>query len=375
MDTEQGVRARSPKSIEIDFYYLGQRCREAIRIPPTKANLKFAKNKRATILHEIGIGTFNYATHFPDSKRAATLGKVTNKTVAEALDEFLLTSRRTCETSTLRDYQSAIEYHLKPVFGACLLRKITATQIKVWIGGLTISSKRINNVLIPLRTVLRDAFHDQVIDRDISALIRNLSFRTEEPQPFTPYEIKSILEHSEDQTRNLFQFAFWTGMRTSELIALEWDDVDFQRGIVRVSRASVRKIVKVPKTQSGEREIKLLDPALAALNAQKAFTFSTGKRIFHNPKTSKPWETDGQIRKTAWTPILLAAKVPYRNPYQTRHTYASMMLSAGENPMWVAHQMGHKDWGMIRKRYGRWIPDVDPVAGGKAMAYWSQHGL
>ncbi|MGC2458548.1 MAG: tyrosine-type recombinase/integrase [Gallionellaceae bacterium] len=375
MDREQaGVRVSSPQSIEIDFYYLGQRCREIIKILPTKANLQFAKNKRAAILHEIGIGTFNYAAHFPDSRRAATLGKVSNKTVSQALDEFLLTSRRTCEASTLRDYQSAIEYHLKPAFGDFLLRKITATQIKVWMGGLTITPKRINNVLIPLRSVLRDAFHDGVIERDISARIRNLSHRIEEPNPFTPSEIKSILEHADDQTRNLFQFAFWTGMRTSELIALEWGDVDFQRGLVRVSRASVRKIVKVTKTLSGEREVKLLEQALLALNAQKPFTFLANQRIFHNPKTNNPWETDGQIRKTAWTPLLKAANVPYRNPYQTRHTYASMMLSAGENPMWVAHQMGHKDWGMIRKRYGRWIPDVDPVAGSKATLYWSLHG-
>ena len=163
-------------------------------------------------------------------------------------------------------------------------------------------------------------------------------------------------------------------MRTSELIALEWGDVDFQRGVVRVSRASVRKIIKVPKTRSGEREVKLLPPALDALNSQMAFTLIADKRIFHNPKTNSPWETDGQIRKTAWTPLLKAANVPYRNPYQTRHTYASLMLSAGENPMWVAHQMGHKDWGMIRQRYGRWIPDVDPVAGDKATSYWSLHG-
>ena len=335
----------------------------------TKFRTPSAQRKRAVILHEIGIGTFNYAAHFPDSRRAATLGKCSNKTVSKALDEFLLTSRRTCEVSTLRDYQSAIEYHLKPAFGDFLLRKITATQIKVWMGGLTITPKRINNVLIPLRSILRDAFHDEIIERDISARIRNLSHRTEEPNPFTPSEIKSILEHADDQTRNLFQFAFWTGMRTSELIALEWGDIDFQRGVVRVSRASVRRIVKVPKTQSGEREIKLLAPALAALNAQKPFTLLANKRIFHNPKTNNPWETDGQIRKTAWTPLLKAANVLYRNPYQTRHTYASMMLSAGENPMWVAHQMGHKDWGMIRKRYGRWIPDIDPVAGSKATLY------
>ena len=64
---------------------------------------------------------------------------------------------------------------------------------------------------------------------------------------------------------------------------------------------------------------------------------------------------DQAIRKVVWTPALQRANVKYRTPYQTRHTFASMLLSRGENPLWVANQMGHKDWGMIRKTYGRWI--------------------
>lgn len=265
-------------------------------------------------------------------------------------------------------------YHLQPAFGDFLLRNITATQIKVWISGLLISPKRIKNVLVPLKGALRSAFQDGIIQRDVSAQIPSLAHRTKEPEPFTRQEINLILEHSFGQTRNLFQFAFFSGLRTSELIALEWGDVDFQRGVIRVQRASVRKIVKTTKTKSGERAVKLLSPALAALSAQKDFTFLAHGRVFHNPQTSSPWETDGQIRKTAWIPILRAANVPYRNPYQTRHTYASMLLSAGEDPMWVAHQMGHADWGMIRKTYGRWIPDMNPVAGRKIEDLWSQHG-
>jgi integrase len=374
MDREQGVRARSPGSIEIDFYYLGQRCREVIKIPPSKANLLHARRKRETILYEIGIGTFDYSAHFPKSRRAATLGKASNKTVSQALDEFLHISQRTCAPSTSRDYQSAVTHHLKPAFGDYLLRNLTATHIKVWMSSLVISPKRIKNVLVPLKGALRNAFQDGIIVRDVSAQIPSISHRTREPNPFTPQEINSILEHSETQTRNLFQFAFFSGLRTSELIALEWNDVDFQRGVVRVSRASVRKIVKETKTASGEREVKLLSPALAALKAQKPYTFEANSRIFHNPKTDSPWITDGQIRKSAWTPILKAANVPYRNPYQTRHTYASMLLSAGEDPMWVSHQMGHADWGMIRKTYGRWIPDMNPIAGRKVEDLWSQHG-
>jgi integrase len=65
---------------------------------------------------------------------------------------------------------------------------------------------------------------------------------------------------------------------------------------------------------------------------------------------------------------LRLAGVRYRRPYQTRHTYASMMLTAGESPMWVAQQMGHRDWGMIRRIYGRWISDAQPDAGLRAEA-------
>jgi integrase len=58
-------------------------------------------------------------------------------------------------------------------------------------------------------------------------------------------------------------------------------------------------------------------------------------------------------------------------PYQSRHTYASMMLSAGENPMWVAKQLGHKDRTMIAKVYGRWMPSADVGAGGRAEALFA----
>lgn len=76
-------------------------------------------------------------------------------------------------------------------------------------------------------------------------------------------------------------------------------------------------------------------------------------------------------RKTAWIPALKTAGVRYRYPYQTRHTFASTLLSAGENPVWVAAMMGHKDWAMIIKVYGRWIPSIAPDAGNKVAALWT----
>ena len=95
------------------------------------------------------------------------------------------------------------------------------------------------------------------------------------------------------------------------------------------------------------------------------------KRVFHNPRTDSPWETDGQIRRTCWTYILRKAEVRYRNSYQTRHTYASMMLSAGENILWLAKQMCHKNTKMILEVYAKWIPQPNTESGYKPVNDWS----
>ena len=373
MDRKLGITKRG-NSIQISFQYHGIRRREALKLEPTKANLMYAARLKATIELEIEKGIFSYAKHFPKSKNASLGSNTSNKLVSNAFDDYLQSSRKTCANSTWRNYKSAIEFHLKPTFGHLRLVDVSATEIRKWISTLEISNKRINNVLIPLRTIMNDAHADGLIDRNPVTRISNLSVKFEEPQPFTTTEITEIYKSLPPQGKNFVQFALWTGLRTSELIALEWSDIDWIKGFIRVRRASVNKITKVPKTKSGERDVKILPPALEALTSQKQFSFLAGSRIFNNPRTNTPWETDGQIRKTMWQPALKKAGVLYRIPYQLRHTYASTLLTAGENPMWVAQQMGHKDWGMIRKRYGRWIPENDNQAGLKIITHLAQLG-
>jgi Arm domain-containing DNA-binding protein len=65
-----GVRAASSSSIEISFELDGVRCREKIKLPPTAVNLRLARNKKSAIVDEIAAATFDYATHFPNSKLA-----------------------------------------------------------------------------------------------------------------------------------------------------------------------------------------------------------------------------------------------------------------------------------------------------------------
>jgi integrase len=194
------------------------------------------------------------------------------------------------------------------------------------------------------------------IDKNPLSRVKNLSIDTREPEPFSVKEVARILHQLQGQEKNLIRFAFWTGLRTSELIALRWQDVDLEQNRLYIRIAMVRGYMKGTKTKSGSREVTLQPQAREALLNQKIFTGKQNNVVFHDSRTNQPWKDDQAIRKAVWAPALKKAGTKYRNPYQTRHTYASTLLSRDENPLWVAQQMGHKDWGKIRKVYGRWIP-------------------
>lgn len=362
-------------SLIVDFYFQGERFRAAI--PGLSANKKAhhatAEGILTQIQADIAKGCFNLAQYFLTHPKASRFRKGSGIRISEKLDVWIEFQRRRCAKSTWRDYKSAIEYHLRPYFGDLFMADLTAGHIREWMGTLDISNKRIKNVLIPLKAVFQEAYEDHLIDANPLDRLKQLSTNTPEPKPFSREEMESILAACEGQVKNIFQFAFWTGLRTSELIALEWTAINLKNKTAFIRQVRTRSEEKDhPKTAAGIRSIELLPPALGALRAQKKYT--TEGPIFLNPRTGKPWLHDGPLRKTAWKKALEVAEVPYRKTYNTRHTFASMMLSSGMPPMWVAQQMGHKDWGMIRKVYGRWIPDVDPSIQDKISFLWSQHG-
>jgi len=106
----------------------------------------------------------------------------------------------------------------------------------------------------------------------------------------------------------------------------------------------------------------MLPQARRALLAQKEYTFLQDKEVFHDSLHAKPWVGDQPIRKR-WTAILRKAGVRYRRPYQTRHTYASMMLTSGEQLGWFSKQLGHKNANVTTSIYAKWIETIDSDSG------------
>lgn len=370
----RGVRAVSDSSIEITFMYRGVRCRERISLKPTATNLKKAQQHKAAVEHAITNGTFDYGVTFPNSARAEKFApEASRETLAGFLARWLDGKRKHVSSSTWDGYRKIVELRLVPALGTVMVVDLRRKAVKDWLDTLSVSNKTLGNIQSCLRSALNDAVDEELIELNPVAgwtYSRKGEVKDDDVDPFTTEEQQAIVGALEGQARNLVQFAFWTGMRTSELVGLDWGDVDWLRGEVYVARAitqAAKGKAEVTKTATGKRAIKLLGPAMEALKAQKKFTFLAGAEVFQNPRTQERWAGDAPIRKTMWRHALKKAGVRYRRPYQTRHTFASMMLSAGEHPMWVAHQMGHSDWTMIARVYGRWMPSSNHDAGKKAV--------
>lgn len=167
-------------------------------------------------------------------------------------------------------------------------------------------------------------------------------------------EMSRIIAQCDAPMANHFTFAFWTGLKTGETIVLRVSDLQLDQNRILVRRSLSRGVMKTTKTDK-QRWVNLLPPAKAAIERQLALLKAPGGWVFPNPFTMRRWANDAKITRR-WTKALAKARVTYRRPYQTRHTYASMMLSAGENIMYVAQQMGHADWSMLVKVYADWIP-------------------
>jgi len=373
----RGVRAVSDSSIEITFMYRGVRCRERISLKPTATNLKLAERHKIAIEHAIATGVFDYSATFPGSPRAARFApEACRENVAGFLTRWLASKKKHVSSSTYEGYRKIVELRLVPALGTVMVVDLKRKAVRDWLDTLQVSNKTLSNIQSCLRSALNDAVEEELVEINPLAAwtyARKGLVKEDDVDPFSPDEQRAILAALEGQACNLVQFAFWTGMRTSELVALDWGDVDWLRGEVHVSRAMTQASsgkAEVTKTVAGKRSIKLLAPALAALKAQKAYTYLAYAEVFQNPRNCQRWAGDQPIRKTMWTHALKKAGVRYRRPYQTRHTFASMMLSAGEHPMWVAKQMGHTDWTMIARVYGRWMPYADVAAGSKAEGLW-----
>lgn len=363
-----------------DFRYCGERCREYTALADTASNRKRMQSILAKIETEISLGTFEYSRYFPGSNLSEkfptklTLPIATQATAPTPLfrtfieDWFTLSlpSWRKSHAGTVR---STIDCHLTPHLGDIPVAEITKThilQMRVEIakrkgrgGNETLSAKTINRIIQLLHQALADA-GEQYGFTNPTERIKRLKQRRIDILPFSFAETRLIIHTVRADYRLYMIVRFLTGMRTGEIHGLQWRYVDFERRQILVRKTFVRGNVEDTKTDGSQREIAMSEPVYEALLAQRQ---RTGQQdyVFCTANGS-PMDNDNFTNRV-WYPLLRHLGLDARRPYQTRHTCATLWLAAGENPEWVARQLGHVSTAMLFKTYSRFIPNLTRTDG------------
>ena len=267
----------------------------------------------------------------------------------EVAVEWIQIKKKEIKPSTLRDYRSSMNYYILPHFGNMPIHDIGYLDIKRFVGEFECSAKRINNVLIPLRSLFEFAKLSEIIEKDPMDLVKNLKIDKPDIYPLSMDEVKRFLEVVSPWYKNFFVAAFFTGMRFGEMSALKWRNVDFRLGVIKVRETRVMKQEGRPKTSGSVRDIKMLLPVVGALRNQRKYTMGKSEYVFLNQQ-ERPLLSDS-VNEFVWKTALKKAGLEPRSLYQTRHTFATLMLDAGELPGWVQQMMGHETLKMIHEHY------------------------
>lgn len=365
------VRSSKDGYLFMDFYYKGVRCREYTILEDNEKNRVLLEKSMATIEKEIAKGCFDYLKYFPEGSRAEYFGK-TARPLRQTNDQhgfeqftwkWYKATRVEWKRSTDQDFLSIIKTHLIPHFKDTDTRTIEKLALKEFRTGLSMkngkqgkkmSNKRINNIMAVLRLIVKEAAEAFKVPSPFEKL-EPLSVTKEEINPFSLDEVKTFIGGVRPDFANYYTVRFFTAMRTAEVDGLKWKYIDFENRKIMVRETWQRRQWDTPKTRSSIREIEMSDIVEMALREQKKVTGHLDT-VFAN-KSGKPLDHN-LVTKRIWYPTLKRLGLKKRAPYQTRHTTATLWLASGENPEWIARQMGHSSTEMLFKTYSKFIPNL-----------------
>ncbi len=367
------IRARSGK-LSVDFYYMGMRCREMTFLLDTPANQKKLKKIVETMEAEITLGTFDYSKYFPKSPRAVEMTQLRSRaqslatnvpTFSEFARVWLAEKEIEWRTSYRRKVHTTVNNYLRPEFGFKVINTIEKADLLAFRASLakvkygknqeSLSVTRINQIMIPLRMILKEASERYGFETPFKN-INNLKESKTDVMPFTLDEVWKILDNVREDFRIYYLVRFFTGMRTSEIDGLKWKNVDFSRREIKVREALVDGEMGDTKTRGSNREIHMSQLVYDALMKQYTVTGTKSEYVFCN-RDGDPLEYRN-VNRRVWHPTLYLLNIPARRAYQTRHTAATLWLAAGENPEWIARQLGHSTTEMLFRVYSRYVPDI-----------------
>lgn len=359
--------------LQLDFRFQGVRCREQTLLPDTPSNKKKLQQVLRKIEAEITLGTFDYAMYFPNSSRVEKFKSLHRENRLKSgrgtqlfkefvpiwYDEMRIGWRDSYDQTVIK----ILNGRLMTVFGEMEVSEITKAnllQFRANLGkeegrnGNKMSPAHINRHMYLMRMILREAadrFDFNTPFKGIKALRNNKP----DINPFNLSEVNKIINGVDPWYRYYYTVRFLTGLRTGEIDGLKWKYVDFENRLILIRESLVKNKQTYTKNDYSQREIEMSSTVFEALKEQHKrsghleYVF-VNKRGDHNNYHN--------ISRRVWHPLLEKLDLKRRNPYQTRHTAATLWLAAGESPAWIAKQMGHSTTEMLFRVYARYVPNL-----------------
>ena len=273
------------------------------------------------------------------------------------------------KASTFSRYQGLLELHILPELGEVDLEALTRRRIQEFLtqkkkegslrnSGEGLSATTINLMLTVLNLAFEYACDMEYLEENPCTRLKRVPDDSKSIEAFTKEEQRKIEKQiAESNDRRLFGIilCLYTGLRIGELLGLEWRDVDFERGVIKIDKTVYRDkndsgnwelIIDTPKTKSSKREIPLPRYLLELMQNQKDANISN--YVVENKKGERM-----SIRSYQYMFERLTEKSGVRklNFHALRHTFATRALECGMDVKTLSEIMGHKNASITLNRY------------------------
>lgn len=327
------TRASGEKVWELRFYETnsqGVRERRAVTIGtlnkyPTESAARCAPEALATMLRA-------NAESNSVTAPVPTVGAVIARFEREEMPE---------RYSTRAAYRSMLKTHIKPRWEGIPLDEVRPMAVEDWLKGLKLAAKTKTHIRGLMQVLFRCAQRWELSEKNPIQLVRvkGGTKRLEKPAIITTDQFQRILSHLKEPYRMMVLLAGCLGLRVSEIMALKWEDFDFQSSTLLVQRSIVHGRVDMVKTEYSYDRIpvdEMLKDKLLEFRA--THIQSADGWLFANPVTGRPFHQE-EIQKKRLRKAGEAAGVGQGIGWHTfRHSYRSWLDDTGA-PMGVQREL------------------------------------
>jgi integrase len=287
-------------------------------------------------------------------------------TVSAFLDSWLEDVRDGVSYRTWLNHEGIVRLHLKPTIGAKRLARLSPKDIhELYKDRLAegLSRGRVRKIHVTLNRGLKDAVRWRYISRNPAAEVTPPQEYRREMDVLSVQQVKQLLSAArDDRLEAAYVLPATVGLRQGECLALRYEDIDFDKGTLKVRRTVWRNNVYPPKTPHSRRTIKLPRIALDALKRHRDNNGGATEGWLFPTKHGNPVDAHNFIHRP-WKRMLRKAGLPETTRYHDlRHGAASLLLSQGVPVPAVSSYLGHRDSSITLSIYAHMVDGMDGMA-------------